>query len=240
MRGFTEEVQKKLGHYVYLYIDPGTGRVFYVGKGAGNRAFSHLLDRSESAKQKRIREIRKLGGEPRIELLAHGLDEPTALRVEAAAIDLLGKENLANRIQGWHSGVQGRMTVEQLEAHYAAAEARILHPSILIRINDLFRYGMSDIELYDATRCAWKVGPQRKKAKLALAVFDGIVQEVYEIEGWYPAGSTLLTREARPRPDRWEFVGRIAAESIRKRYRLKSVRSHFSRGAQNPIRYVRL
>ena len=71
MRIFAEEICRKLRHYVYLYIDPASGDVFYVGKGKGNRAFDHLDDRSESGKCDRIKAIRKTGCEPLIELLAH-------------------------------------------------------------------------------------------------------------------------------------------------------------------------
>ena len=238
MRIFAEEICRKLRHYVYLYIDPASGDVFYVGKGKGNRAFDHLDDRSESEKCDRIMAIRKTGCEPQIELLAHGLDENAALQLEAAAIDLIGRRTLTNGVRGWKSGTYGRMTVDQVRARYAADEVDIRHPAILIRINDLFRYGMTAIELYDATRGVWKAGPNRTKAKYALAVFDGVVQEVYEIAGWFSGGSTLYTREDTDAPDRWEFVGRIAPDSIRNRYRFKSVRSHLPRGAQNPIRYV--
>lgn len=36
------EVAHRLGYYVYLYIDPRDGQPFYVGKGQGERALSHL------------------------------------------------------------------------------------------------------------------------------------------------------------------------------------------------------
>ena len=238
MRIFTDEICRKLKHYVYLYIDPASGEVFYVGKGKGNRAFHHLDDHSESKKCDRIKAIRKSGGEPQIELLAHGLDEYAALQLEAAAIDLLSRRTLTNGVRGWKSGTYGRMTVDQVRALYAANEVDIKHPAILIRINDLFRYDMTPIERYDATRGVWKAGPNRTKVKYAFAVFDGVVQEVYEIAGWFRGGSTLYTREDTDAPERWEFVGRIAPDSIRNRYRFKSVRSHLPRGAQNPIRYV--
>ena len=62
-------------------------------------------------------------------------------------------------------------------AHYTRRKANIREPSILIRINKLYRYGMSDVELYDATRSAWKIGPKRERAFLALPVFEGVVRE---------------------------------------------------------------
>ena len=238
MRVFSEEICRKLRYYVYVYVDPTSDEVFYVGKGAGNRAFSHLDDKSESKKCARIRAIREAGHSPRIELLVHGLDPETALRVEAAAIDLLNRDKLTNAVHGWRSGAYGRMSVDQIRAQYGASQVEIKHPCVLIRINGLFRYGMSPIELYDATRGAWVTGPKRERARYALAVFDGVVQEAYEIQQWFRGGSTLSSRDDTDHPDRWEFVGRLAPDTIRKRYCFKAVRQYLPRGAQNPIRYV--
>ena len=39
---FTQEVIEQLKYYVYLLIDPTTNKPFYVGKGQGNRIFSHV------------------------------------------------------------------------------------------------------------------------------------------------------------------------------------------------------
>jgi len=239
IREFSPEVRRRLGYYVYLYLDPRTSEVFYVGKGRGNRAFTHLGDSRESEKVSRIEEIREGGGQPVIEILAHGFeDEKEAYRLEAAAIDLLGTEQLTNIVRGWRSGTHGRMKAERLEAQYGAEQVQVQHRALLVRINRLFRYGMSPIELYDATRGWWRVGEKRQQVEFALAVYDGVVQEVYRVEAWLPAGSTVSTRRETPDPDRWEFVGQIAAEPIRKSYRLRSVRHYWGHGAQNPVRYV--
>jgi len=237
--GFSPEVRRRLGHYVYLYLDPDTREVFYVGKGRGNRAFHHLGDSTKSEKTDRIRAIRERGREPVIEILAHGLpDDASAYRLEAAAIDLLGVGGLTNAVRGWRSGTFGRMSVEQIAAHYGAREVEITDPVLLIRINRLFRYGMSPMELYDATRGIWRLGRRRKTARYAFAVFEGIVQEVYRIRGWYAAGSTLSSREDLDDEGRWEFVGSIAKREIRERYRYRSVRAHLTDGARNPVSYA--
>lgn len=240
-RKLSPSVVEKLGYYVYLYINPLNSSVFYVGKGKGNRVFDHLKDESESQKASTLREIRANGKEPRIEILVHGLpDEETAYRIEAAVIDVIGVDHLANSVRGWRSGYYGRMDVEQLVSLYEREKAKIEEPAILIRINQLYRYGMSGVELYDATRGIWRVGENRKKAKYAFAVYEGIVREVYKIEQWFPAGATFSTRNPSglDNPDRWEFVGKLAESKIREKYLLKSVEDYFSQNSQNPITYA--
>jgi hypothetical protein len=239
----TPTVAKKLGYYVYLYVNPLDNSVFYVGKGRGSRALAHLRARERKTIMRTIRGIRASGAEPRIEILAHGLRSPeAALKVEAAAIDLLGVANLANAVRG-HGAKYGRIPLQEVVARYTRRKANVREPVILIRINKLYRYGMTDAELYDATRSAWRVGPRCEQAKYALAVFEGVAREVYCITGWYPAGSTFnVRRDGRgySDPDRMEFVGTIAPDSVRNRYINRYVGHLFTQGAQNPISYVNL
>ncbi len=235
-------VARKLGHYVYLYVNPLDGSVFYVGKGKGSRALAHLTDGAKEPVKKVIRQIRAAGQEPKIEILSHGLPSAeVALQVEAAAIDLIGVDNLANGVRGWHGRSFGRMPVTELVAHYSERRAKIDEPSILIRINRNYRYGMTDVELYDATRSAWKVGPRAEEAKYAIAVFESVVREVYEITHWLPGGSTFNNRNDgryKPREGRWEFVGTLAGDELRERLVNRSVAHLFAKGSQNPISYV--
>ena len=234
-------VARKLGYYVYLYVNPLNNSVFYVGKGKGGRALAHLHADEKRAITKIIRSIRRSGKEPRIEILAHKLPTPDiALRVEAGAIDLLGLKHLVNVVRG-HGAKYGRRPVEEVIARYTQRKADVRDPVILIRINKLYHYGMTPVELYDATRSAWRVGRNRERAKYAFAVFEGVVREVYRITGWYHAGSTFIVRRdgrACRIPQRWEFVGTIAEESIRCRYINRYVGHLFNQGAQNPISYV--
>ena len=105
MRKFTKGVSEQLGHYVYLLINPRNGQTFYVGRGQGNRVFSHIneelrVDDQEdeiTAKLETIREIRRAGLEPTHVIHRHGLDEATAKEVEAALMDYTpGLTNIAS------------------------------------------------------------------------------------------------------------------------------------------------
>lgn len=112
-------------------------------------------------------------------------------------------------------------------------------PAILFKIPQLFRRGMSDVALYEATRGYWKLGTRREGAQYALAVHEGCVREVYTIERWQPAGTAAYA--TRPEPEdagRWEFVGSPAPDAIRSKYVGGSVKHCFTKGSQNPIRYV--
>ena len=116
----------------------------------------------------------------------------------------------------------------------------ITEPALLIRINRQFRYGMSDEELYESTRGIWVIGERRSRAKYAMAVYAGVVREVYEIESWHPAGTTVYaTRNqaelAQQKSRRWEFIGHVAPDSVRLQYVGGSVAHLFHTGQQSPI-----
>ncbi len=117
---------------------------------------------------------------------------------------------MANRVRGWRAVEFGRAPLNEVVALCDRRHVRIKEPAILIRINNLYRPPMSPGELYDATHGVWKVHRKRaSKVKLAFAVFEGVVREVYEVEDWFDAGSTFLTRhpQGEPIPRRSEFVG---------------------------------
>ena len=248
---FSSPVIRELKYYVYIYSHPITGDVFYVGKGKGNRVFSHLEDKKDCIKVDYINDIRDQGLEPHIEILIHGLDdEETALRVESSIIDLLGTKNLTNKQIGFRSAKFGRMTLEQINSTYDKQKIDIAEPSILIRINQAFRYSLTPTELYDYTRGTWRLNPQRAEfAKYAFAVYEGIIQEVYEILNWYEAGKTFNATHGNQDQNesseeisevRYEFIGSLAPKYIRKKYKYKSVEHYFKKGNANPIMYLNL
>jgi len=237
-------VASKLGYYVYVYVNPSDNSVFYVGKGKGARALAHL----DAAERKKvtalIRKIRSAGSEPRIDILAHALpSEDVAFAVEAAVIDLIGVHNLTNSVRGHTKAKYGRTPLSQLIGLYTKRKPVISEPSILIRINRAYHFGMTEVELYDATRSAWKVGDKKDKAQYAFAVYEGVVREVYRITDWLPGGSTFAAQhqgKRKRRPGRWEFVGTLADIEVRQRYVNSYVGHLFPKGAQNPVLYLNI
>ena len=124
-----------------------------------------------------------------------------------------------------------------------ASRVDVSDPAVLIRINQLYRSGMSREALYEATRGVWKAAaPRRDRAKYALAVApDGVVCGVYEIYEWHPAATTTYkTRDASKlqTEGRSEFTGAEAPKPIVEKYIGRSVAHYFARGNQNPIFYV--
>ncbi len=99
---------------------------------------------------------------------------------------------------------------------------------------------MSFTALYEITREIWVLGERRNQARFAMAVYAGIVREVYKIESWHPAGSTTYstrsqTELAKQKDRRWEFTGQVALEPERSRYKGRSVAHLFRAGQQSPV-----
>ena len=248
---FTHAELSELGYYVYLYIDPDSGAPFYVGKGVRNRVGHHRSDRGGHPLAERLKAIRSRGAEPRIEILAYGLDEATAYKVEAAAIDLIGFDNLTNRQIGRKAAQFGRQSIEAIRARLAQHPIRRFEDNCLaIRIDKSLRDardrlgtqfdGASDelrLALYDCVRGTWPVNIDRvADYPIVLTVNQGVVREVYRVAAWLPAGSTLYFDPERERiSGRYEFVGAIAEPVVRARYHLKVLT--FPRGDQFPVRY---
>lgn len=242
INSFPKEVVRNLKYYIYLLIDPSDNSIFYVGKGQGNRVFSHFKNLDESNRSKRINDILKKGLNPKIEILVHGIeDEKTVKKIEASIIDLIDKKNLTNQIGGYESSDFGRMDVNQIISRYSSKKVNIEEKVLLIKLSQTFRYNMSPGDLYEYTRGIWVISEKRRKQiGYVFAVYDGVIQETYKVLNWYKAGETFSVRKHKKEWDenqRWEFVGDIDNE-MRKKYKYKSVNHYWKSNAQNPIRYT--
>ncbi len=162
--------------------------------------------------------------------------------VESTAIDLLDVKKLTNRVRGFGSRAGSRGSTSEIQATLGAQRVEITHPGVLININRTFRPNMDVIDLYDATRSAWKIGRRREAIRFAFSVYGAVIREIFLIEAWVRGGATLhagdINGRPTPRPGRWEFVGRVADDDVRDRYLGRSVAHYFSIGSANPIRYV--
>lgn len=226
---------EKLGYYVYVLIDPRDSKVFYVGKGKGNRVNQHLLgalneNSEETDKIKRIRDIQNQGLQVGLDIIRHELTEKEAFEVESALIDLLGLENLTNIQNGHHRNERGRMKLDDIKIKYEAEKIKGFdEPMMLININRRYRPNMTTQDYYDATKGNWHVSHVKAGAyKYVASVYLGIIREVFEVHTWSQSNE----------PKRSYFEGVVASEEVRSRYMNKSVTEYWKQGSQNPVKYV--
>ena len=241
---FPPEVQSELGLYVYRLVDPRNGETFYVGKGRGNRVFTHALGELEERedidsgpadpKVQRINEIKAAGLEVSHVIHRHGLSsDKTALEVEAALIDAY--PGLTNRQAGQGSNDRGCRHVEEICAYFEAEPFAVKVPLILIAINKLWR----DLGTYEAVQCAWKIQTERAKHyDLVLAHVHGVVRGVYQPKEWLRATRLNFPQLKEDFPGKVGFYGDPADKSVWNEYFGKRVPDIYKKkGAQNAIRY---
>jgi len=164
-RRFSPEVAEALRTYVYLLVDPRTGRPFLVGRGRNDRCFRHLEAARSGADStakfpglERIRRAEADGRHVRIDILRHGLTATQANFVEAVAADALGLDRPAassppvgngNGSGGGGGGSGGsgeppgqgppgerRIPVDALDSVLARpAKFKRAHPVVLLRVS---------------------------------------------------------------------------------------------------------
>lgn len=228
---------EKLEYYVYLLKDPRTNKTFYVGKGHGNRINSHLLGaleekENETTKEKikTIKEIQKTGAEVGLVILRHGLTEKEAFEIECAVIDLIGKENLTNIVNGHYVYGRGIMSLDDIKIKYEAEDAVFSDPVLLININRLYKPRMTPTQIYEVTHGHWRLNWNRlEKYKIVCGVYRGIIREVFSVQSWH-SSKQIKGREY--------FDGEVAPTEIRNKLIYRSVAKYWSKGSQFPIKYV--
>lgn len=241
--GFAPEVSAKLRSYVYLLVDSRTGRVFYVGRGRGDRCFRHVraarlgIDEAPGAVGEhpkypmldRIREIERGGRPVRIEILRYGLSAAEAMLVEAATGDALGID--AHQ----ELGSQRRPVAEVSSSLAKRAKFKRAHQVVLLRVG-----GTGADPSYEMARHSWRIGRRwidpdaPRSPRWAVIVVGDLVGAVYRIDSWDPADPADGGR----RPvERYSFLGTPDPE-LEARYVGKSVAAYLGTGSQGPVTYV--
>ena len=86
-------------YYVYELLDPRDNTPFYIGKGTGYRARSHLVGKGQKFnphKDAKIHKIRSEGSEPSYNIVKYFDDEDAAYQYETSLIESIGLDNLTN------------------------------------------------------------------------------------------------------------------------------------------------
>ena len=245
LQDFSPRTEEALQYYVYLLVDPRCNKIFYVGKGKGDRVFAHvrctLTTEEESGKLSTIRDIKKAGMEVRYYIARHGLDENEAFMVESVLIDLLtyrdfsSVANITNIQAGHHQFDRGIKTAEELETIYNGGELDdngIVDRVLTININGTYNLNCKgDRSIYDSTRGSWILSPNRvRNVEYVLSEYRGVVRAIFVPERWYP------------QPDnnkRWMFDGYEITDQNNPEIYHRYINKHLSKvkGAQNPLHY---
>ena len=237
---FSKEVIEDAKNYVYAFKNTEDNKIFYVGRGKGNRVFGKHNDATEE-KIKEIEDSRN-GKLERI-ILRYGMTESAAREVESAFIDFFKKENLTNLINGYENN--DNMTVEEFEKEHKLEKIEgITEKVILIKINKSYEElnnlpkEIYEEELYDKTRKVWKINENRaNSAEYVFALNHSKVIEVYKIHNWKQVTEDNYRDLNVPEQliGRCFFNGELADDEIRNKYIGKTI---LDNNSQNPIRYI--
>lgn len=247
--------------YVYALVDPRDDKVFYVGKGTGNRIFSHEIEsakshKTEKFKLQKIKEIEDSGHSVKRLIINWGLSEAEAFSAEATLINLLKfmpDIQLSNEVSGHH--VHECLTTEEFEILYGAVPLKkeeIKHSILVIKINKLYRKDMSEAELYDAVRGYWAASLKSintRKVEYVFGVYNGLIVAVYKPDEWHygyemidnPQRDILTPEDYERLKNRIYFVCKNYTEldGDGEFYRYKSITDlKANQSAQNPITYL--
>lgn len=226
---FTHSVIRALKYYVYALIDPRDDKIFYIGKGCGNRVFDHaentLNEMDKSLKLDQIRSIISSGLKPEYYIVRHNLSEETAYTVESALIDVLtypkfNTENtLSNIIAGHHQWDEGIKSVNEINSIYDCAEMKIAGNERLLLVNLNKSYDQKKAkgvykrkDIYEQTRKYWYINIERaKRVDYVLGIYKGVVRAVYRPTKWFSVDTD--EEGIRFRKRRWAFDGEYVDNS---------------------------
>ena len=191
---------------MYCLVDPRDKKIFYIGKGVGNRVFAHACDALEyedvsTDKLEKIREIIRSGHEVEHYIIRHKLTEEDALTVESVLIDFLTYQEfnteslLTNIVAGHHQWDEGIMTTDQIMQIYDCKPLKLKsgHKLLMVNLNRTYnkkdKNGMRvNSDLYEITRKYWKVSKHNAdQIDYLLGVYKGVVRCVLKpTTEWLP------------------------------------------------------
>ena len=184
------------------------------------------------------------------------LSESEAFAAEASLINifnLLPDIQLTNEVSGHH--VHAGLTAEEFELLHGAVPLEkedIKHGILVIKINKLYRRGMTPAELYDTVRGFWTASLKSIKTKniqYVFGVYNGLIVAVYKPDEWHygyemidiPQKDILKPEDYEKIKNRVYFVCKnyTSLDSAGQFYLHKSIANlKINQSAQNPITYL--
>lgn len=196
---FKQSVKEALNFYVYALVDPRDKRIFYVGKGSGDRVFQHaedsLNENDESLKLSTIRDIHTANMEVKYYIIRHNLSEHEAYLVESTIIDLLtykafNRENiLTNVVKGHHQWNEGIKTEEEINILYDCKKIEPIPGDklLLVSLNKTYKQSKAKgiyrrANDYESARKYWRLFDVRAhQVQYVLGVYRSIVRIVIKV-----------------------------------------------------------
>lgn len=240
-----------------FYIGKGSGNRLYVHFKQARKLLSKRADIMEELKtnidvqdmskdlqlvlSKRIQKIWDIIDRkktPIYVIYRWGLTEKEAYKIEATLIDIF--PNLTN-IQAGHDSYHGMTTPKDLQNILKIKEYKKLVDStgqetsyMIIKLkNNIAQRGSDSYadNLYKAVRGCWYVNIERaSRYQYVLAVVNGVVKGVYEVDNWHVSETEAPRKEFDGKPTTNETMRKLIGHLIPKKYR--------KQGMANPIIYV--
>lgn len=251
-KSFNQNVIEALNYYVYALVDPRNKKIFYVGKGKGNRIYQHeessLDESNDNLKLSTIRDIHGAGLKVEHYIIRHNLTEQEAFLVESAIIDLLtykpfNRENILTNIAcGHHQWDEGIKTDSEINILYDCEKIKPVPGERLLLVSLNRSYLQSKAtgvykraNDYESARKYWAISAAKaEKIDYILGVYKGIVRIVIDVKSYT---ATLVAENGTVfRKPRFVFEGDIVPDSP---YLNKDVTDYpFISG--NPIKYINI
>lgn len=262
---FSASTVEAIKSYVYVLTDE-TDRVFYVGKGTGNRVFAHVAEVQEALargaalpdeeaddgevvatmgqKRDRIAAMLRQGKVPGMYIVRDGLTPEQALLVESVLIGVFAWQlegGLTNAVSGHGESTFGLKSVAELEATKGLPfDVRSLpdlgNASLVIAINVNKRY--AEVESREKSLLDIAKGYWKLNASRARQCPYAIIHARGIVRGVFRIADWKPSTEM---PGRYEFVPVTPEPLPGADFSNRNVDKLFADakiGSQNPIRYI--
>jgi hypothetical protein len=266
--GFAPSVSAKLKSYVYLLVDPRTGRAFCVGRGRNDRCFRHVraaragsggvpgrasdpdsgdspgpgsgAGSASSSKYPMLEKIREVEAGGRSVRI-------DILRYGMSPEEALLVEGAVHEALGFsgppEAGEQ-RQSAEEASSHLAKrAKFKRVHQVVLLRVG-----AKGSDPSYQSARHGWRIGKRwidlesPRSPKWAVIVVGEVVAAVHRIDGWEPAplrGRSRHSAVDTTARSTYRYSFTGAPDpELERRYVGKSVAGYLGTGTPSPVTYV--